>query len=206
MVHKRLSKALYSLRTAKNLLNTSSLQLLYHSLFHCHLIYALPVWSCTNSSNLTHIFKMQKNAIRIINNLKYNAHTEPFFKSNAILPFPDLVDFFKLQFFQRFANNFLPTSFATTWIRNFDRNPNDEQMKLLSHNNFYIPPTRLTSTDKFPLVSLPKLWQNSPSQVIKNIKKKSEFDTKLKEYFLNDLNSTIHCNRLYCPTCSGVGT
>ena len=76
-VRKRLSQALYSLRLAKNLLNTSSLILLYHSLFHCHLIYALPIWSCTSSSILSQVFTMQKNAIRTINNVKYNAHTDP---------------------------------------------------------------------------------------------------------------------------------
>ncbi len=60
MVRKRLSKALYSLRLAKNLLNHSTLILLYHSLFHSHLIYALPVWSCTNYGLLKPLFKMQK--------------------------------------------------------------------------------------------------------------------------------------------------
>ncbi len=60
MVRKRLSKALYSLRIAKHLLNHSSLILLYYSLFHSHFIYALPTWSCTNSGMLNPLFKMQK--------------------------------------------------------------------------------------------------------------------------------------------------
>ena len=92
-VRKKLSKALYMLRMAKNVLNPDSLTLLYYSLFHCHLIYALPIWSCTSWSNVKPLFVMQKNAIRIINNMHYNAHTEPLFKINEILPLPDLIDY-----------------------------------------------------------------------------------------------------------------
>ena len=52
---------------------------------------------------VTKNFTKQKMAIRIIAGLKYNAHTEPSFKSLKILPFPDLIEFFSLQFMQRFS-------------------------------------------------------------------------------------------------------
>ena len=55
-----LSKALYALRTVKKTLNQKSLLLIYNSIFHCHLLYALQIWSCSKSGPINKIFKMQK--------------------------------------------------------------------------------------------------------------------------------------------------
>ena len=48
-IKNKLSKALHALRTVKNTLNQKRLQLLYFSIFHCHLIYAIQVWSCSRA-------------------------------------------------------------------------------------------------------------------------------------------------------------
>ena len=42
-IKKKLSKALYSLRSVKNMLSEKSMTLLYNSLFHCHLLYAIQI-------------------------------------------------------------------------------------------------------------------------------------------------------------------
>ena len=99
----KLSRALYALRSVKNTLSKTSLQLLYNSIFHCHLLYSIQIWSCTSSSNTNELFKLQKAAVRIISGAKYNAHTEPLFKNLQILPLPDLISFLKLQFMQQFS-------------------------------------------------------------------------------------------------------
>jgi len=115
MVRNKLNKALYSLRLAKNILNFSSLLLLYHSLFHCHLIYALPTWSCANAGLVNGVYRLQRSAVRIISNVPYNARTEPIFKKLEILPLPDLISFTCLQFFHRYTINYLPLSFSGVW-------------------------------------------------------------------------------------------
>jgi len=114
---KKLSKALYILRSVKNMLPKNSLKLIYYTVFHCHLIYAIQVWSCCPQNLLSDLFKLQKAAVRIICDKKYNEHTEPLFKMEEILPLPDLVNFFKLQFMQRFIHDFLPVSFNRIWFR-----------------------------------------------------------------------------------------
>jgi hypothetical protein len=86
----KISKALFFLRQAKNSLNQRALKLIYHSLLHSNLIYAIQVWTSTNENNIKPLFLKQKAAIRIISNSKYNAHTEPLFKQLNILPLPQL--------------------------------------------------------------------------------------------------------------------
>ena len=113
-LRKKLSRALYALRSVKNTLSSKSLIMLYNSIFHCHVLYAIQIWSCTNSGLINEIFKLQKTAVRIISGSAYNAHTEPLFKSLEILPLPDLILFSKLQFMQKFTQNFLPISFSET--------------------------------------------------------------------------------------------
>ena len=87
----KLSRSLYTLRSVKNVLTPKSLKSLYYSLFHCHLIYALPIWSVCSQKLKKVISTKQKMAIRIISGLKYNAHTAPSFKKLKILPFSDLI-------------------------------------------------------------------------------------------------------------------
>ena len=61
--------------------------------------------------------------------------------------------------------------------------------------------SNLAGLDVFPLFDFPKIWQDFPDEQIKITRKKSEFDKKLKKYFINDLEDTIICNRLLCPAC-----
>ena len=90
----KVSRALFILRTVKNILTPRALKSLYYSLIHCHLIYALLIWSVCNQQMQTELFKKQKSAIRAIAGLKYNDHTEPHFKKLEILTLPLLIDFF----------------------------------------------------------------------------------------------------------------
>jgi len=81
LIIKKISSALFVMRKAKKFLNKNSLKLLYYSLIHSHIIYAIHVWSSCSSILINKIYKLQKQAVRIINGAKYNAHTEPLYKN-----------------------------------------------------------------------------------------------------------------------------
>jgi hypothetical protein len=57
----KLSRALYILRTVKNLLTPHTLKSLYYTLFHCHLIYAMPIWTICNLQLQKDLHIKQKN-------------------------------------------------------------------------------------------------------------------------------------------------
>ena len=104
----KISKALYFFRTAKNVLTQQARVSVYYALIHSHFVYGINIWSCTNESNLNILILKQKNAIRLVCNSKYNAHTEPLFKQMSILPLPKLVTYFNLQLMHRYTINELP--------------------------------------------------------------------------------------------------
>jgi hypothetical protein len=157
------------LRTCKNLLSQKALKTLSYSLVHCHLVYGIQIWSSASAGAISELFRQQKAAIWIITNSRYNQHTEPLFKGTNILPLPNLCDFFKLQFMQRFIQGFLPCSFNNTWISNIARRSETVSMVLRNHDDFYVPTSRLKTLESFPLYSFPKLWENFPDENIKFI-------------------------------------
>ena len=194
-------KALFILRSSKNFITTKALKAIYYSLFHSNLIYCISIWSSTPQCNLNKIITLQKSAVRLICNEKYNAHTEPIFKKLSILPFRSLVDFFGLQFMQRFKQGFLPTSFLYTWASNEERRPDLHHYNLRNNDLLNIPFHRLSSSALHPFVKFPRLWLEFQDENIKILREKSEFNSKLKNHFLNNLSSVVVCTRLLCPTC-----
>jgi len=205
-ISKKLSYALYSLRQVKNLLPPNALKSLYYSLFHCHLIYAIEIWSNVPPSNLLPLITKQKAAIRIISNQPYNAHTEPLFKSLSILPLPQLITQFNLKFIHSFQFNLIPSAFHGTWITTLENRNNLANFNffnLRNNDDLYTPPARTVFLSRFPLYSLPTLWNDLPPN-LKEIPNPKAFSNLIKSHFLSQLSLVPTCNRLLCPACLRV--
>ena len=202
MICKKLSSALYFMRTAKNTLNRKALTSVYYSLFHSHLIYAIQIWSICNKQMINTLYKLQKKAIRILFNLPFNAHTESYFKRSNILPLPSLIEFFKLQFMHMYTQGYLPSSFSNTWLTNASRHQDQDLTLLLrNHQALYIPPARLTTTEHHPYHSFPRAWASFDNHDVKIQREKPVFNFKLKKHFIDQLSVNYVCNRLLCPHC-----
>jgi hypothetical protein len=73
---------------------------------------------------------------------------------------------------------------------------------LRNSNDLNIPFSRLHSADRQPLFAFPAIWERLTDIQLKFIRKKTEFDTKLKKYLLSELSPVVNCTRLFCPSCS----
>ena len=204
-ISKKLSHAIYSLRQVKHILPPSALKTLYYSLFHCHLTYAIEIWSCAPLSQLKPLITKQKAAIRIIANKPYNSHTEPLFKSLSILPLTDLINLSNLKLFHSYFYSYTPSAFSNTWITTLEHRLQHDQRDLLynlrNNNDYFVPQIRTKFLTRFPLYNLPILWNNLPSH-FKEISSKKSFAFHLKTFYLNSLNPIPNCNRLFCPSCT----
>ena len=74
-----------------------------------HLNYGILVWGF----DLDRLFKLQKKAIRIITGSKYNAHTEPLFKSLKTLKLTDIFRLNILKFYFKYKSSALPKFLLT---------------------------------------------------------------------------------------------
>ena len=197
----KISTAMYFLRSSKKFLTPQALKALYFTLVHCHLIYALPIWSCTTNKILQPIVTKQKIAIRLITGSKFNSHTEPLFKKLNIVPFNNLISISKLQIMQQFKQKLLPETLQEDWMLNLDRRNNQNMPTLRNHEEIFIPMARSTFVERLPLIAFPSLWSTFQDEDIKIIRNKLEFKVKIKRHFISGLNENYVCQRLLCPHC-----
>jgi hypothetical protein len=186
---------------AKNLLSVKSLRTLYFSLIHCLLTYANEIWSLSSNSNINKLFLKQKNAIRTVANAKYNSHTAPLFKQLCILPLESIINLSLVKIMFQYKCSLLPVSFVSTWTWKRDRFEAGGAYVLRNEDDVQVPFARTNQLLKFPLVQVPTLWNNLPSE-IKNIRNASTFIHSVKNMLLSNLPSIPICTRLFCPVCS----
>ena len=89
-----LRKSILLLNKLNRFLPETILKTLYTSLIRPYLSHGIEAWHGTYQNNTSKIFILQKKAIRAINNLADNEHTNTYFKCNTILK---LSDQYKLQ-------------------------------------------------------------------------------------------------------------
>jgi hypothetical protein len=208
-ISKKISKALYLLRSVKHILPAQALKTLYFSLIHCHFVYATEIWGCALQSTYNDLIVKQKSAIRILCDAKYNAHTEPLFKKLEILKLTDLINFCKIKLTFQILNCKTPPLLHHTWTTNRQRRlvilnaqdqDQDQDRRLRNEDDIYEPTARLDFTSRFPFFSLPKLWNALPAE----LKISSSVTSLCKNYkllFINNYSDIHTCNRLFCPVC-----
>jgi len=199
----KLNQAIYLLRTVKNFLPKESIRLLYYSLFHCHLNYACEIWSSASDTLLNQIFKKQKIAIRLITNTRYNAHSTPLFKTEGILPLNLLIQFNKANFMQGIVQNKAPIIFNDTWMTNMQHRQllNTYDRELRNDSELFIPFSRTNQLSRFPIISLPTIWNSLPSNVT-IVRNTREFKNVSFEHFMEKIPDNFSCTRLFCPACN----
>jgi hypothetical protein len=87
----KLSRSLFCIRRAKNILTPTALKTLYFAFIQSHLNYCPIILSSISQQNFNQIKLIQKKAIRIITNSSYTAHTAPLFAQLQILPYELIV-------------------------------------------------------------------------------------------------------------------
>ena len=110
MISNKISRAVGIMSKLKNFIPKSALLHIYNSLIVSHMNYGLIVWGRCNS-HTSQVEKLQKKAIRILNNVKYNSHTSSLFKRDGILKFRDICALHDFKFCYKFVNGLLPVYF-----------------------------------------------------------------------------------------------
>ena len=122
-LHKKVSKALFSIKQVKKSLPLECLRTLYYALIDSHFSYGILAWGNAERAVLQPTFRLQKRAIRVINNKRYNSHTDPLFKKSKIIKIEDLFQYQAALFMYDCKYEKLPPSFRGTFKQN-DEFPN----------------------------------------------------------------------------------
>ena len=104
----------------KHFLPIKSLHTLYFAFIQPHISYGILAWGNAYSTICQKTILLQKRALRLINNVQYNSHTDPLFKRSKILKINDLYEYQIILFMNDFAKKKLPNSFDNIFKYNCD--------------------------------------------------------------------------------------
>ena len=167
----KVSKIVGLLFRLNNILPIEALKTLYTSLLIPHLLYGIEIWYGIHQYNNDRVFKLQKKAIRAINCLSYNSHTNDYFKSMQFLKLEDMYKQRALLFI------FNSTSILTHEdIHNYNTRYS---------NNIVLPQFYRTKTQSTIFYKGINLWNDLP-QDIKDLRYRGAFKNSLKLLFLNE--------------------
>ena len=181
LICNKLAKSNFIISRVKNILPPQSLKTLYFALVHPHLLYCLPIYSCTTKKNLTKIYKMQKKAIRLITKSKSNTPPFPLFSKLKILPLELLITLNSGQLIHSIYYKHAPKALHNLWLTNEQR---ETQHELRDAHQLYIPFARTEHVKRLPFFSLPKTWNYMPD--FKLTSNPTTFKIALK-YYLHSL-------------------
>jgi hypothetical protein len=151
----KLTRSMYCIKKAENILSIKGMKSLYSALVHSHLTYCPIIMNCISAANKQRIIKVQKKAVRIMTNSKYNEHTAPIFQKYNILPFEKIIKQAKLLFMHSIEYKYAPSAFDNIWIKN---NQRAAHQVLRDDDKYYLPQARTDAFKKIPLYSIPEEW------------------------------------------------
>ena len=162
----------------------SSLIILYFSLVHTHLLYAIPVWASTYTY-LSKLKRLQNKAVRIISRISIKDKITPNYHRLEILKLDDLYTLEIAKLMYQFTQNKLPDTFdhyftySSDVSKHYTRHVSQEDHIFL--NRFAT--SRTQHTIKYIGV---KIWNNIPNE----IKKLSytKFILSYKKFLLSKYN------------------
>ena len=107
----KISRTIGVLNKLKNVLPQHIKTIIYNTLIGLlpHLNYCILCWGF----KCNRVFALQKKATRIITCSRYNAHTEPLFKTVKLLKFSDLLKLRELNFYYKFIHKLLQFHYKT---------------------------------------------------------------------------------------------
>jgi len=185
----KVSSANFALNQLKKVLPINIRKTIYNSLIKPHLEYSIITWGYSNCEGLKRLKIKQKQAIRNVAKVNYNAHVNPLLGKLEILNFDDTLKSQTAEFVKCLFLDKLPTTFKQI----FEPMISERAIKL----KIQVP--KFKAIENFPNITFPKMWNNldlniRQSNSCKSIKK-SIINKSLSQYKL------FNCNKNKCYVC-----
>ena len=117
-INSKLSRSIGVLSKLKCFLPLNVLIYIYNTIMLPHLNYCNEIWGNTYNIHVSKLHMLQKRAIRLITNSKFDSPSLPIFVKLKILPIFDLIKLNILLFMYKFHYGLLPTLFINMFKTN----------------------------------------------------------------------------------------
>ena len=169
------------LNRLKNILPTSIKLIIYNSLILSRINYGILAWGY----NSERIFNIQKKAVRFITLAKFNAHSEPIFKSLNLLKVQDIFEICQMKFYHNYLNKKLPHFFNQI---SFQNNIQIHHYETRINSQFHLPKVKHSFAKLCIRYSLPSILNNAPACVTDKIKTHSLY---AKNYIIKNIHRYV---------------
>ena len=186
MVHAKVSRALYSLKQMKNLLDGLHLKLLFSAYIKSHIDYADIFYGLCNKKTLYPLELLYKKAIRIVAGANYRHHTKPLFIKHKILPIKENSELNILKIMYRCERGNIPNCIKDIWRRNRDVSGREGR----NADRFYQEVINVKYLETCPYFYFPKLFNELPDHIKMAVSEK-EFTREVKSLLFERLNEVI---------------
>ena len=190
----KISRTLGVMNRLKRYLPISAMKLMYDSLILSHLQFGITNWGF----EWDRISKLQKRALRIMTNSRYNAHTEPLSKQLHLLTVKNIFDVQCLKFWYKFVKNELPNYFRNMFTYNHELH----DFETRNRDRLHLYQTRTSGARNVLRHHIPELLNRFPQHLIDKMKTQSMYSAAhhIQFYFI-DLYS-YYCNEINCYICN----
>ena len=171
MISLKISKIVGLLFRMNNILPKETLKSLYCALLLPYILYGIEIWYGVKQYNNDRIFKLQKKAIRAVNSLPYNTHTNDYFKTIQLLKVEDIYKQQVLLYMFKFCT--MPTQADNH--DHFTRN----------RHNLIIPRFYRATTQATLFYRGILLWNNLPEN-IKSLPFRGAFKNSVKQMMIEE--------------------
>ena len=192
-VYDKVKNGLNGLILTKHKLTYRAKMNIYNSLMHSHLSYGALIWiSNINAKQLKSLATLQKKAMRIIFNTKYNAHTNNLFFKSKITKVKDIFEKESILLIHKYKNNNLPAEIQNLITNNIQT----EKINTRSTYNNDITLKR-TNANNNMIVSIMDNWNKNATWASRTTK-----IGELKKLININLNVWENCETNNCYICN----
>ena len=194
-VYDKVKNGLNGLIMVKNILDYRAKLNIFHSLIQSHLDYCAMIWLPNlNNKQLNMLKVVQKKAIRIVCNAKYNSHTGGLFQDNRITKVENIFERDSLIMIFKYQDRNLPKAI----LELFDTNLHDDNFLTRKYTSWVLRPKKgLQNGDM--MYDVIDCW-NRIGMNVRELNNLQDFKSKIKKL----QNNYIKCTKMNCYSCQST--
>ena len=195
-VRKKVLGILYMMKKSKNYIPAAMKKMIFSSLIQSQLGFCISIWGGASKTVIEPLVKIQKRAIRLVNESHFSKHCDPMFASLGCLKFPDMYRLSCARLAVKYFHDSLPSGNMDCFL---ERKSVYEIRRSVGNKTLQIPSASSKQLEQMCCTNIPKIWNKEVPIDLKSYQELS-FVAAYKQHFLQQYK-LFNCNIKNCYSC-----
>ena len=195
-IRKKILGILHMMKKSKNYIPVAMKKMIFSALIQSQLSYCISIWGGASESVMKPLYKIQKRALRLVNESHHIKHCDPMFANIQCLKVRDM---YRLAC-ARQAIKFFSSNLPTANMECFQQRETVYKIRgTAGVKTLTVPSVSCQQVEKMCCTNIPLLWNNEVPNDLKSLQELSFVNT-YKEHILQQYRA-FHCNIENCFSC-----